>query len=653
PHPRGPSGQEYAEGKEDTGEGSMSLIQTKTCPNNGGNLMVPTNSVSRDALVETLFAKPNQIIDHALFPPPATKETETITQSNTADPPEVALQNWNNRLQLFMKGFLNPGKDSRQGPTRTNLLAGMILATLALVSVWNWFPEMNAIYKESSWPMPVEPNTSPTVKLPDGRETVPQNRKDESKPEPPLPTIPPLDKKKPLPQLPQPSPESSTITTSLQDIFFSRDQFVLDDKAREALQNNAKILKDKHEWMVVLEGHTDERGTFPYAFVLGDKRAKTAIAYLVELGIDAHRLDFISYGNERPLCKQHTEKCYKANNRVHFRIKEPDPKPPTPEPKPIPPSSPGTPVVSKVLFQGNAVFEESELLSVSRLEVGKTIDEKAVASAVQNIRDYYGEKGYAFVEVFSDITADETSQTAIVKFIVREGELFHIRQINIYGNNLTSDFIIRELILVDEQDIFNLKALKVSHQRLLQLGLFESVKILPDRVALDKIDLNVRVQEKPISEYNEAAKNVAKNSADLVRIQATYLVLVDPLGRERVFASASDYIISRRDLDKRLRDVAHMANTDASLPPSASIKTDMIDTASGAEVFMAFLGVQDNTFPEKFFAKGELSKLKDLTQDSRKSLPVSGKGGLLKPKITSLSAHRDAPNNPRITQGIK
>jgi peptidoglycan-associated lipoprotein len=53
---------------------------------------------------------------------------------------------------------------------------------------------------------------------------------------------------------------------------------------------------------------------------LGARRARAAKDYLVTLGIAANRLTTISYGEELPLCHEHTEECWAQNRRDHFVV---------------------------------------------------------------------------------------------------------------------------------------------------------------------------------------------------------------------------------------------------------------------------------------------------------------------------------------------
>jgi peptidoglycan-associated lipoprotein len=53
---------------------------------------------------------------------------------------------------------------------------------------------------------------------------------------------------------------------------------------------------------------------------LGERRAVTARAYLVSLGISADRLRTVSYGKEFPFDPGHDESAYAKNRRAHFVI---------------------------------------------------------------------------------------------------------------------------------------------------------------------------------------------------------------------------------------------------------------------------------------------------------------------------------------------
>lgn len=106
-----------------------------------------------------------------------------------------------------------------------------------------------------------------------------------------------------------------------QDIHFDYDQYDLRQDAKEILQQKAAYMQANPNISVVVEGHCDARGSYAYNMALGEKRARSAAAYLVALGIAASRIEIVSYGSEMPLVSGHTEEAYFANRRGHFIIK--------------------------------------------------------------------------------------------------------------------------------------------------------------------------------------------------------------------------------------------------------------------------------------------------------------------------------------------
>ena len=68
--------------------------------------------------------------------------------------------------------------------------------------------------------------------------------------------------------------------------------------------------------VLLIEGHSDERGTREYNLGLAARRADAVRAYLLTQGISAARIDTVSYGKERPACTGSDEPCWKLNRRA-------------------------------------------------------------------------------------------------------------------------------------------------------------------------------------------------------------------------------------------------------------------------------------------------------------------------------------------------
>ena len=107
-----------------------------------------------------------------------------------------------------------------------------------------------------------------------------------------------------------------------EDIYFEFDSIQLTPEAQEILTKKGQWLRENPTARVIIEGHCDNRGTNEYNLALGEGRAQSARTFLMDLGIDISRLDTLSYGEERPLDPQQTERAWEKNRRVHFVIEE-------------------------------------------------------------------------------------------------------------------------------------------------------------------------------------------------------------------------------------------------------------------------------------------------------------------------------------------
>ncbi len=115
--------------------------------------------------------------------------------------------------------------------------------------------------------------------------------------------------------------QAAAAAAGLRDVFFAFDSWTITEEGRMALAHDAEWIKANPGSLIKIEGHCDERGTLAYNLVLGEKRAKAVRNYLVELGVSANRLAVVSYGKERPFCKEHTESCYQQNRRGHLVLR--------------------------------------------------------------------------------------------------------------------------------------------------------------------------------------------------------------------------------------------------------------------------------------------------------------------------------------------
>jgi peptidoglycan-associated lipoprotein len=111
------------------------------------------------------------------------------------------------------------------------------------------------------------------------------------------------------------------VRSALRDVNFEFDRYDLTPEARAILEDVARALKGNPQFTVQIEGHADERGTPEYNLALGERRAQAAKDYLVSLGVEANRIETVSYGEERPLDTTHNELAWALNRRAHFVVR--------------------------------------------------------------------------------------------------------------------------------------------------------------------------------------------------------------------------------------------------------------------------------------------------------------------------------------------
>jgi peptidoglycan-associated lipoprotein len=133
----------------------------------------------------------------------------------------------------------------------------------------------------------------------------------------------------PAPSQPAPTEDpaaaAAKITTALLGevatmIHFEFDAAEIRSDDRGLLDRKAAIMGANNGLRVRISGHADERGSDEYNLALGSRRAAAAKTYLVNKGIDAGRIETVSFGEERPLDPGHDETSWAANRRDEFEV---------------------------------------------------------------------------------------------------------------------------------------------------------------------------------------------------------------------------------------------------------------------------------------------------------------------------------------------
>jgi len=105
-------------------------------------------------------------------------------------------------------------------------------------------------------------------------------------------------------------------TTENSTVYFDFDSFLVKPEYRPMLKKNSDFLEENTQRHVVVEGHTDARGSREYNIALGERRAKAVRDVLLANGVGDDQIAVVSYGEERPAVEGTGEAVWAKNRRA-------------------------------------------------------------------------------------------------------------------------------------------------------------------------------------------------------------------------------------------------------------------------------------------------------------------------------------------------
>jgi len=119
------------------------------------------------------------------------------------------------------------------------------------------------------------------------------------------------------------SPEFSDPSSPLskRTIYFEYDSSQVLSEFFPVIEAHAQYLMNHPNQRIVLEGHSDERGTREYNIALAEQRAKSVFKMLQLIGVMSNQVDIVSYGEEKPVAMEHNDHSYGLNRRVEMVYK--------------------------------------------------------------------------------------------------------------------------------------------------------------------------------------------------------------------------------------------------------------------------------------------------------------------------------------------
>ena len=102
-------------------------------------------------------------------------------------------------------------------------------------------------------------------------------------------------------------------------VYFPFDVSAVQDADKPIVEAHGKYLSEHPDRKVRVEGNCDERGSNEYNLALGQRRADSVKQMLILSGAMASQIETVSYGEEKPVCTEHNEACWKQNRRSDIK----------------------------------------------------------------------------------------------------------------------------------------------------------------------------------------------------------------------------------------------------------------------------------------------------------------------------------------------
>ena len=159
--------------------------------------------------------------------------------------------------------------------------------------------------------------------------------------------------------------------------------------------------------------------------------------------------------------------------------------------------------VSQFVLNGRLIVPEEELLPLVFIKPGRTYSRRDVDDTVEIIQNRLAEEGYSYAEVVPVPDVDRDNNSVAFSINIKPGRRVYVRRINIVGNSLTNDEVIRRELRQTEGAAYSPSRVDRSKIRLQRLSFFDEVEIETVDVAgrEDQVDLEISVKERPTGSF--------------------------------------------------------------------------------------------------------------------------------------------------------
>jgi outer membrane protein insertion porin family len=161
--------------------------------------------------------------------------------------------------------------------------------------------------------------------------------------------------------------------------------------------------------------------------------------------------------------------------------------------------------VGEITFEGLTVFKEEGIRTLFKLKTGDVYHESRIKKGYDKLRDIYGSQGYFQWTGLTQRNPDPERRVVDLVLKMEEDKRYFVGRINFTGNDTTRDKVIRREVYLNEGDVFNTEALKLSIKRINQLGYFKQIEgapeLAPSPGSEDKLDVTFKVEEQNRNQF--------------------------------------------------------------------------------------------------------------------------------------------------------
>ena len=162
--------------------------------------------------------------------------------------------------------------------------------------------------------------------------------------------------------------------------------------------------------------------------------------------------------------------------------------------------------VGKIDVTGDSTVDIDALRDKLKLQTGDVFNRSYLNDDIAALTEHYQDRGFYFAQVTPLSNLSQATERVDVAFDVRKGPLYFIRRIEVSGNSVTVDPVVRREIPIAEGQLYSQRKVQLARTRVERLGYFEEVDFqIEPTDAPDQLDLKVAVVERPTGSFSFGA----------------------------------------------------------------------------------------------------------------------------------------------------